>query len=388
MDQLTRENVEALIKHHRTPCISIYMPTEFWGQEEWQDPIRLKNLYREAEQQLYKRDFSPLKAQQLMNPIRMLINDHTYWQHQGDGLAVFRSPDFFEAYRLPVPFKEEALVADYFKIKPLLPIMSQSKKFFILSLSQNEVKLYRGTPYTVTELDVKQFEKEFPKDALEALQFVDSQQALRPHQVTEGKRPSRERSHDQHTNANLWKIRLFEYFRQIDRALNDFFGEKHDPLVLAGVDYYFPVYRQANTYPVLMKQGIPENPEEQRPEELHARAWHIVEPYFKKGERDAANRYQFLEGSKRGPVSNNTKEIVRSAIQGRVDTLFLQPDLAQWGLYDERTENITLHDDYMSGDIDLMEFAAAQTYLNKGVIYAVDEHEMPSKSPLAAIYRY
>jgi len=46
-------------------------------------------------------------------------------------------------------------------------------------------------------------------------------------------------------------------------------GIKKAPLVLAGVEYLFPIYQEANTYPDLVEEGITGNPENLKPEELH-----------------------------------------------------------------------------------------------------------------------
>jgi hypothetical protein len=40
------------------------------------------------------------------------------------------------------------------------------------------------------------------------------------------------------------------------------------------------------------------------------------------------------------------------------------------------------------GAIDLLDFAAAQTLLNSGTVYALQAEEMPSDSTIAALFRY
>jgi hypothetical protein len=55
---------------------------------------------------------------------------------------------------------------------------------------------------------------------------------------------------------------LLYYFQQVDRGLHDFLRTEHVPLVLASVAHLWPIYRQANTYPHLIEQGIPGNPDQ------------------------------------------------------------------------------------------------------------------------------
>jgi hypothetical protein len=49
---------------------------------------------------------------------------------------------------------------------------------------------------------------------------------------------------------------------------------------------------------------------------------------------------------------------------------------------------IHLHDKEQPGDADLLDFAAIQTFLQGGSVYAVKPDQIPDKAPLAAVFRY
>lgn len=51
--------LRSVLAESRTPAVSIFMPTHRAGQEIRQDPIRLKNLVRRAEQQLIEEGTRP-----------------------------------------------------------------------------------------------------------------------------------------------------------------------------------------------------------------------------------------------------------------------------------------------------------------------------------------
>jgi hypothetical protein len=55
MPQLTTDTLRELIKAHEPPCISLYQPTHRTSPDNQQDPIRYKNLVREAERSLRER---------------------------------------------------------------------------------------------------------------------------------------------------------------------------------------------------------------------------------------------------------------------------------------------------------------------------------------------
>lgn len=52
MPLLSTDALKSLIENSASPCISIYMPMEKAGSEVRQNPIRFKNLMREAEKRL------------------------------------------------------------------------------------------------------------------------------------------------------------------------------------------------------------------------------------------------------------------------------------------------------------------------------------------------
>jgi hypothetical protein len=74
------------------------------------------------------------------------------------------------------------------------------------------------------------------------------------------------------------KDNILRFFHLLDQGLYALLGKESAPLVLAGVDYLFPIYREANSYPHLMERGIAGNPEGLKGEELHEQGWRIVEP--------------------------------------------------------------------------------------------------------------
>jgi hypothetical protein len=88
-----RFQLRFLLDESRAPAVSIFLPTHRAGQEIRQDPIRLKNLVRQAEQQLIDEGTRAAEACNLLEPVAALVEDSAFWRRQAEGLAVFRSPD-------------------------------------------------------------------------------------------------------------------------------------------------------------------------------------------------------------------------------------------------------------------------------------------------------
>ena len=380
MNVLTRNNLNLLMEVHKGPCVSVFMPMHRSGPETQQDPIRLKNLIREAEERLIARGLRAPEAKELLGPAEKLLQDGLFHQHQSDGLAMFLSPEVFRTYMLPFVFKELVIVTDRFHIRPLLPLLSGDGRYYILALSQNNVRLLQGTHYSVNEVSLA----DIPKNLAETLRDDDSWKELQMHSALSGGQGTF--SSVTHGSEVDSKENIKRYFRRIDKGLHELVRDERVPLVLAGVDYLHPIYKEVNSYHHLMDEGIAGNPERLSAGELHELTWTIVKPYFQKAQQEAVNRYKEFASS--GQASNRIRKIIPAAYHGRIELLFVIPDLQQWGTFDPGTDEIHLHKKEKTGDEDLLEFAAIQTLLNRGTVYMVGAEKMPDTDPLAAVFRY
>jgi len=387
MDMLTDNDLWILMKKSDGRRVSVYMPTHRMGQEIQQDSIRLKNLLGKAENRLVAGGLRTPDVQTLLEPARDLLSDDLFWQHQSDGLAIFLSSDGLRYYRLPLDFEPVVVVGDRFHVKPLLPLLSGNGRFYILALSQQEVRLLQGTRFNVSEIELEKV----PAGLAQALRYEDAQKTIQFHTSTttpggRGERPAI--FHGQGTaSADEQKEHILRYFRQVDEGLHEILVETRIPLVLAGVEYLLPLYREANTYPHLVDEGIEGNPEQLRVEELHARAWSIVEPLFLAAEEEAAGRYRQLAGSGSEQASDDLTKVVPAAYVGRVEELFVARDAQRWGTFDPANHEVQIHDDVEPGK-DLLDFAAIHTFLNRGAVYATEPEQVPSETSLAAVFRY
>lgn len=274
-------------------------------------------------------------------------------------------------------------MADRFHIKPMLPILSGDGRFYVLALSQNQVRLLQGTRYSVDQVDLDGV----PQGIEEALRLDPPEKLLQSPARPQGVKGKAAPVFHGHGGApDDPKENILQYLRQVDKGLHDLIGNEHAPLVLAGVEYLFPIYREANTYPHLLEEGIPGNPEGLTAQQLHGQAWNIIEPRFQTEQRDAVNQYDRLAGT--GRTSKDLEGIVREAWRGRVEVLFVAIGVQRWGSFDPNTDAVQLHDKAEPGDEDLLDFAAIQTFLNGGRVYAVEPENVPDDRHLAAIFRY
>jgi len=378
MNVFTRNELKTLMEKTEGPCVSIFMPTLRGGVQSQQNPIRFKNMLREAEERLVAAGLRPPEAKDLLEPAQKLLQDGPFWR-QSNGIALFLSPKTYRYYRLPFDFDEVLVVADRFNIKPLLRLPASAERFYILALSQNRVRLLEGANRKISEIDLEI--EGIPKSLADALKYDDVEKQRSAHSGAPGKMLF-------HGNAiaDDAKVNILRYFQQIDRGLKDVLRDKHVPLLLAGVGYLLSIYKEVNNYPNLLPEGIEGSPDRMEAEELYERAVTILEPYSLKARQEAVALYKQTAGT--GLTSNDVKEIVPAAYYGRVDILFVNNELHLWGTFDPDTNEVELMPKAEHGNGDLLDLAAVHTILNGGVVYAVGPEKMPENVLLAAVYRY
>jgi Bacterial archaeo-eukaryotic release factor family 3 len=155
-------------------------------------------------------------------------------------------------------------------------------------------------------------------------------------------------------------------------------------LVLAAVDYLQPIYRQANTYAHLLEEGVKGNPDHLSNNELHDRAWPIVEFLFQEAKERADAQYRQMAGT--DYVSGDLEAVVTAAHQGRVETLFVALDRQVWGVFDPAAGRVERHEQALYGDADLLNMAVAQTLAHGRTVFAVEPRQVPSGTDVAAIF--
>jgi len=346
-------------------CVSIYMPTHHKGSETQQNQIRYKNLLRVTEEKLTASDLRPQEAKELLKPAIDLISDVPFWQNQSDCLAVFLSPLSFTFYRLPMQYDELVVVSDRFHIKPLIPAFSDNPEFYVLAICQSSVRLIDCSRYSAEEVELQGV----PDNLDEALNLDEF-----------------EKHRQRHTGSEPTKKKILQYLKQVDVGLRELLKDKKMPLIFAGVDYLFPIYREANTYPYLAERGISGNPRGLVAEELRDLGIQLVDPLFTKEKTNAIEQYRQYLGT--GRASTDVKEIVQASHHGRIGTLFVAVGTQQWGTFNPTTHEVVLEKKSRMGNIDLLDFAAVQTISSGGTVYAMKKSDIPDNAFMAALFRY
>ncbi len=381
MDLFVRNDLRLLMQRQDKWCVSIFMPTHPVTTQVQKDQIRFKNLIRQAENRLIELEVD--KPDSLLEPAYGLLDDRPFWQHQSDGLALFVAKDLFRPYRLPLTFDERVVVTERFHVKPILPLLTGDGRFYVLALSRNQVRLFQCTKYSVSQVALKGI----PTSLDEALKYDEVEKQLQFHTRTAGgagRRPAMFHGHGVGTEET--KDRILRFFQEVDRGLQKLLSEDNVPMVIASVDYLAPIFKKATSYPHILEENISGNPEEISPQDVHRKAVEIATRHFEQETKDRLATYGEMLGTDK--TSSDVEDIVKAAFHGRVDVLFVPLGVQRWGTFNRAKDRVRLLEAGDPGAIDLLDFAAAQTLLNGGAVYALQLEEMPHNFAVAAVFRY
>ena len=375
-----RNNLDELVAMDARPAVSIYLPTHVAGREIRQDPIRLKNLLSAAAERLAATWRKP-QIEDFLGSAEPLVGDEEFWRHQQQGLAVFLAPDFNRIHKLPIPVPEEVFLGDHFHIRPLLPLLEDAGSFWLLTISARRTRLYHGSRWEFAE------DKE-----LDLPQGVGTIRAMTDYEETQYASPVGRRGTLAHAQSfgeapeELRKSELIEFLHRVASAVEPRLKGNPAPVILAAHPEIQGHFREIAGWKEFQPGGITENPDALTDNELHQRAYALVEPKIADARAAAVDRLNSLLAA--GKATTKPEEIVKAARYARVDTLFLTGDDHLWGSFDESEDRVVAHGSSADGDVDLLDFAALMTLRQGGSVTLVAREALPPPGISAAILRY
>ena len=254
-----------------------------------------------------------------MEPARRFLDEVRSWEQPSDGLALFLGPDGLRRFRVPLRLPELVTVGDRFVVRPLLPLLIDGGRFYVMALSQNEIRLFEGTRFRLDEVALDGLPLAMwltmPRRRPQVQAFLADRGGTGGRTVFHG------------SDEAEPKMLVLQHFQRVDQALREVLARGRAPLVLAGVRSMQALYQKANTYPELLAAGLDGSPRDLSTEELHRRAWPLVEPVLRGNEAVAASAHRALQGT--GRTCNDPAEVLTAARQGRVEALFLSTDVPE-----------------------------------------------------------
>ena len=382
MDLLANDFPDVILAERQGPFLSLYQPTHRTFPERQQDSVRFRNLVKELGDSLREkhpdRDIKPLLA-----PFHALAEDVEFWNRNFDGLAVLGSPDLFRVYRLQRPITELAIVADSFHVKPLMRVMQSADRYQILGLDRQEASLFEGNRDQVDEIALAQ---EVPRHFDDAFDTVtERERATRTHGRVKPDSMGRHGASDVKNDAIDSDTEQF--FRLVDQKVLEHHSRPTGlPLLLAALPEHHHQFRTISTNPFLMDASIDVNPKDLSADALRERAWSLFQPFYLERLARLVEAFGTAQSKQQG--SADLSDVAKAAVQGRVASLLLEAERQMPGRLDAQTGAISEGELSDPQTDDLLDDLGEAVLRRGGEVVIVPAERMPTKSGLAATYRF
>jgi len=356
---LKPNDLKDLASAQADPCVSILMRTHRKGRETQQGPIRLKNLLGEAAEKLKAAGHDD----SILDRIASKPNENEFWQHQGDGLAIYLTPSDCRMFRLNRPVDEHVFVGSSFFVQPLIRESSSSGSYFVLSLSWDEAKLFRASDESLTLVETAKLPAKFdelvlPRDPEESLQNTSHRS------VGNTVGTSTTMFHGQGEGEDKIEADRDQYLSLVgDEVIAELYNTGLPLVVVATSEV--AGHLEATTK-VTIDAKVDGSPAKWSQDEVREYAQKAIAPHLKADHREFADRFGTALANSKG--SDDLDEVMKAAKNGRVDSLMV---CRRDDLFEQTNQ------------------AVIETLRGGGNVFQGDPESMPgSNAKVAAIFRY
>jgi hypothetical protein len=246
--RIEQQQLDALAERSVPESVSMWMPFHAAGPETRQNPIRMKNLLSEAEEQLAALGGRVVDARDRLTVVRNVVEYEAFWRTVGatarpksvegpsgsESLGVLLADGEPTILRLPVDVARLVTVCGHLYLKPLFDIALQDKPFYLLALSQNTVQLFRANRFGAASAPLPLA----PQNFEEYLRVYDFERHVDFHTGSAGHQPDANRPAVFHgqgggSDQTQEKKRLAGFCRRVDEQVVRLIHKKPAPLLIA-----------------------------------------------------------------------------------------------------------------------------------------------------------
>ncbi|MCR3905761.1 MAG: hypothetical protein NUK62_01845 [Tenericutes bacterium] len=365
----------------KAPLISIYQETSRHLTENKRDALVFKNLVKEVEKSLLEK-YDKKEIKPLVEMFSELENSSTFWSHTFDGIAIFASLDECIIYNLKKPINTFAVVSDSFHIKPLIHYFQIAKTYQILDLDAHHFQIFEGTPYHIEKIEL---DDKIPttKDEILGTEKTDSYQT----HGTYGGATGKSTFHGHGGKKDEVEIDLERFFRHVDHIVDENVSKQSKyPLILLAPSEYHTLFIERSNNQYLQSKAISGSYETLGKEETMKQIESFTKDILNQKINQLIDQYHQLRTKEKS--TDQLIEIISAAIDGRVETLFIESNKMISGRIDPinkkmKTKALT------NPDVDdILDDLAQYTLEKSGNVFILNKEDMPTDSGVAAIYRY
>ena len=375
--QIVKEFPHPLMEKGKRPVISIYVDTHIKKPDRLENPIRFKNLVKEAQASLKDKEFKGFKD--LFSMFKEMEEDALFWEGATESMAILGDEEECIVYKLPVNVKSLAIVSDSFYIKPLLRSFQSNGHYHVLGLNRDNFVLFEADRYGITEI---------PVDSRDAtMEGVLGTEKTAPHLSVASIGGDQSMYHGHGGAKDERKVDQEKFFRHVDTFVLEQYSKKQKiPLILVSPDEHQGEFRKLSNNNYLIDEGIKIDGDALDKKNLYEKVQDVIQELFKKELKD--RMATFSEAHAKDLGSDDVVQIGRAIAEGKVASLYLEENTVHPGRFDPQLGTVVQGEiaDPRVGDVydDMAEVVLSRG----GEVLILEKDEMPTERDLAAVYRY
>jgi len=361
---MNRHDVRLLQAIREYPSVSIMLPTYRTAPENFKDPIRVKNLVKEAEDRLLQ-EFTWREVDALTSRLNDLV-EHLDYQYMTEGLAIYVNKDFARAFSLPFKPAEQVVVDETFATRNLVLALNRTQRYWFLALSENTTRLFEGVRDSLVEIT----EGGFPM-------------------TNEGPGAATRLPGGQGINRSAYRDEKDrEFYSSVDTAFNEFMVDDELPLIVAGVDRNLAFFQEVSRHTPAIIGTLRGNYDKTSAHELAGMVWPLVKANRSVKVDEVLSELDAAISARR--YASSITEIWQLAQEGRGSTLIVETGFHYPAGVDETGVFLTPAEDVTApGVIDDAVDDVIETVMAKGgKVVFVDDGILEQYQHIAMILRY
>ncbi len=126
MSHLNIDKLHELAQIKGRCLVSFYAPMQRAGGEVRQNEIRWRIMLKDAREKLTQAGLEKDRIDRMLKPADAKVPDTAFWQHQGNGLALFLSETHCYEFQVSISFEQQVIIGERFYLRPLLSIASKT----------------------------------------------------------------------------------------------------------------------------------------------------------------------------------------------------------------------------------------------------------------------
>ena len=217
---LRGEDLLMLQKAKGNICISVIVPTHRTSPDRRVDKPEVEEAIDKAKQLLQikypEKDIKPL-LQSLDDQLEAID-----FVHNTEGIGLYISPGVKVIVHFPFPVEEKIMVDNNFEIRDLLYKLNYDQPYYVLMLTEKEAKLFEGSWNNLSEIKGDHWPWKYEDEYVYSKPARSSSFAGQAHVKIFEK-----------DKTELEHIRFTNFFREIDKKLNDYLMNNTPLIILA-----------------------------------------------------------------------------------------------------------------------------------------------------------